>query len=279
MIKNILVALDESLSSTSAKILGMSLAKSYQASLTGIGILDEPWIVAPEAIPLGGAAFKVQLDEQFLKDARHRIHKLEKAFTQDCQSSKITSSIIDATGVPAYEIEHFITEYDLLIIGKDANFHFTAIEEMGVSTTQLIKDNPRPIILTGPTLPHPHSSHVFVAFDGTLASSRSLHIALLMGVFKGKTVHIASVSSDENEVRDLVNTASKLCLNHGIKAQLHPILTSDKPAKALLQLMDDIKPYLVVMGAYGHGGISYLFTGSCAKALLKATDIPLFIYH
>lgn len=279
MIKSILVTLDDSQSSETAKKLGIALAHFHKASLTGIGVLDEPWIAAPEAIPLGGAAFKIELDEQLLEDAKHRIHKLEKGFTDYCKSHKIACSIIDATGVPAYEIEHFVTEYDLLVIGKDANFHFTTTEDTSISIKQIIRDNPRPIIVTGPTLANQDSPHVLVAYDGTFASSRALHMALLIGIFKGKTVHIASASSDEEEARDRVNSAVRLCQNHGVKAHIHPIATSEKPSKALLDLMADIKPCLVVMGAFGHGGITYFFRGSCAKELLKATDIPLFIYH
>jgi len=67
MIKSILVILDDSKSSESAKELSVNLAKSYKASLTGIGVLDAPWITTPEAIPLGGVAFKVDLDEQLLE--------------------------------------------------------------------------------------------------------------------------------------------------------------------------------------------------------------------
>ncbi|MBS0272147.1 MAG: universal stress protein [Proteobacteria bacterium] len=279
MIKSILVTLDESQSSESAKKFGVDLAKLHKANLTGIGVLDEPWIAAPEAIPLGGAAFKVELDEQLLHDAKRRVHKLEKNFSSYCTSQNISCSIIDATGVPAYAIEHFMTEHDLLIIGKDSNFHFTATEDTTISVKQIIRDNPRPVIVTGPELSHQGSTHILVAFDGTFASSRALHMALLIGIFKGKTVHIASVSNETDKARDWVNIAAKLCQNHDIKVECHPIKSSEKPAKALLGLCEDLKPSLIVMGAFGHGGISYFFMGSCAKDLLKSTNIPLFVYH
>ncbi|MBI2707130.1 MAG: universal stress protein [Proteobacteria bacterium] len=221
MIKSILVALDESPSSDSAKTLGVRLAKSYKASLSGIGILDEPWIAAPEAIPLGGAAFKVELDKQLLADARLHITKLEKAFIDSCKNQGISCSIIDATGVPSYEIEHFLIEHDVLIIGKDANFHFSSTPETTTSVRQLLKDNPRPVIVTSAQLPHQDSPDILVAFDGTFAASKALHIAILIGIFHGKTVHIASVSNDEEEARDYVNIAAKLCHNHGVNTHLH----------------------------------------------------------
>src|ERR1700722_2508250 len=107
MIKSILVILDETESSESAKKLGVEWAKSYKASLSGIGILDAPWITAPEAIPLGGAAFKVDLDTKVLETAKRRVHGVEHKFMDYCKSQKISASIIDATGIPFEEIEHF----------------------------------------------------------------------------------------------------------------------------------------------------------------------------
>lgn len=279
MIKSILVILDDSRSSESAKALSIQLTHTYKASLAGIGVLDEPWIAAPEVIPLGGAAFKVGLDEQLLQKAKRRIHKLEKSFMDTCKDEKISCSVIDTTGVPAYEIENFAAEHDLLIIGKDANFHFAPTQETTLSVKQILKDSPRPVIVTSPKLPHQESPNVLVAYDGTFASSRALHLALLMGIFKGKAVHIASVSSDEEEARDRVMVAAKLCRNHGLQPHIHPIASTQKPSAALLDLIKDLKPSLVVMGAFGHGGIAYFFMGSCAKELLKSTNIPLFIYH
>ena len=279
MIKSILVILDDSESSESAKKLGVNLAKANKASVVGIGILDAPWITAPEAIPLGGAAFKVDLDEKILENAKHRVHALEQKFMNYCKSQNISASIIDAIGVPSEEIENFATEFDVLVMGKDANFHFSPTQEATISVKQILKNSPRPIFVTSPHLPNQDNPHVLVAFDGTFASSRALHMAILMGIFKGKNLHIAAVSEDEAQARYWINIAFKLCHNHGIKAHLHPIASAQKPSIALLELIEDLSPSLIVMGAYGHSGIRAFFMGSCAKDLLKETDIPLFIFH
>jgi nucleotide-binding universal stress UspA family protein len=279
MIKSILVALDGSPSSNSAKKMAILMAKDFNATLSGIGILDEPWIAAPEAIPLGGATFKVELDEQLLADAKRHVHKLETSFLDFCRNHDVSCSVIDATGVPSYEIEHFMVEHDLLIIGKDADFHFNPTQSTAVPVRQLLKDNPRPIIVTSTELPHEQSKHILVAFDGTFAASRALHMGLLLGLFEGKTVHIANVSQSEEEARDKVNMGAKLCKNHGVIAHIYPLVSQEKPEKALLNLSEDIKPSLIIMGVYGHGTLSHLFWGSCADNLLKSTLIPIFFYH
>ena len=101
----------------------------------------------------------------------------------------------------------------------------------------------------------------------------------MIGIFKGKTVHIASVNADEDRARETVNMAARLCENHGIKANLHPIASSQKASLPLLNLIKDLNPSLIVMGAFGQSGIAYFFMGSCANDLLKSTDVPLFVYH
>ncbi|MBA3813922.1 MAG: universal stress protein [Alphaproteobacteria bacterium] len=279
MIKSILVILDETESSQSAKKLGVNLAKANKAHISGIGVLDAPWMTAPEAIPLGGVAFKVDLDEKILKTAARRVHEIEQKFTDYCKSQKISSSIIDAAGVPTEEIEYFSSEFDMLIIGKDANFHFSPAHNATGSVKQLLKDSPRPIFVTSPQLPNQESSQVLVAYDGTFASSRALHMAILIGILKEKTIHIASISEDEDEARHWINVAVKLCHNHRLKTHIHPIVSGKKPSVSLLKLTEDLRPSFIVMGAYGHSGIRSFFTGSCATDLLKETDVPLFVFH
>ncbi len=167
----------------------------------------------------------------------------------------------------------------MLMIGKDANFHFTAAAETGVSITQLLHDNPRPVILTGNSIPYEKSKNILVTYDGTSASSRALHMAILLGIFKGKKVHVTNISTEEEKTTNLVSSAAKLLKNHGIDCETHPIVSSDAPAQAIMELSDALKPYMIVMGAFGHGGIAALFRGSCTKELLKESKIPMFMHH
>lgn len=280
MIKSVLVILDESEASESAKQLGIQLAKSNKASIAGIGVLDAPWIGAPEAIPLGGAAFKVDFDEKVLENAKHRVHALEQKFMDYCKKQKITASIIDTSGIPSEEVRYFSAEFDVLVMGKDASFHFSPTHDQPtLYVKQILKESPRPIFVTSPTLPNQDNPNVLIAFDGTFAASKALHMAILMGIFKEKSLHIASVSGNEEQARHWINLANKLCQNHGIKAHLHPIASVQKPSIVLLGLIADLSPSLIVMGAYGHSGIRAFFMGSCTQDLLKTTDIPFFVFH
>lgn len=279
MIKKILVALDTSPGSLSAQTLAIHLAKTHKASLGGIGVVDELWLESPEAIPLGGVAFKVERDEHLFIEAKKQVRTLEKRFKETCDAENIPCSLIDSIGIPSEEIGHFLVEFDLLIIGKDASFHFNAPSQSAPSVRQLIKDNPRPLIVTGKDLPSPHTSTVLVAFDGTFASSRSLHMALLTGFLKGKEVHIVSVGADKHKAERCIKGATELCKNHGVIPHLHPLGSSKAASLSILEIIHKIHPSLLILGAYTCGEINHFFWGSCAEDLLENTDIPVFFFH
>lgn len=279
MIKSILVVLDDSDSSTSAIKLGAILAKKHKASLSGIGIVDAPWVTIPEAIPIGGAAFKVDLDAKILKEATHRVHTLEQKFVAYCKGEKISASVINTTGIPFEEIEHFSNEFDLILMGKNADFHFTNTEETSAALQRVLKDIPRPVIVTSAKSPQRPRSNVLIAFDGSAAASKALHMAILTGILKGKTLHIASVSENEALARQWANSAAKLCQHHGLTSHLHPIASAQKPSTVLLELIKEIKPSLIVLGAYGQSRIRAFFMGSSTKELLEEVNVPCFVFH
>ena len=78
MIRSILVALDDTETSRTALHFAIGMAKRRKALLTGIGVLDQPWLTAPEAVPIGGAAFKADLDMQLVEDAKKHLKSLEE---------------------------------------------------------------------------------------------------------------------------------------------------------------------------------------------------------
>jgi len=58
MIRSMLIGLDGSSYSGVAIELGLQWSKKSGALLVGVGITDESMICQPEAVPLGGGAYK-----------------------------------------------------------------------------------------------------------------------------------------------------------------------------------------------------------------------------
>lgn len=280
MIKSILVTIDDSPAGIAAKNYAFLYAKKQRAHLSGISIIDTPLITSAEAIPIGGAAFKVDIDASLIKSARQHVTKLDKKFKKECLDHGLEGDIIAVEGLPYLEIEKALTPFDLLIIGSNTDMlaHLPAGGNLSIS--HLMRSNPRPLIVVEKPFTEPQWSYpVLVAFDGTFASSRSLYMALLMGLLPKNNTHITTIHHDASTAKKINDTAAKLCQNHGISPILHPIQNDERPSHEILKLADKIKPQMIVMGSFGHGGIIRLFTGSCTKDIIRQGPCPLFLYH
>ena len=76
MIQRILLVLDSSEPGIQAQHYALKLAKSSKAFVTGVGILDTPWITAAQPEPLGGSAFKLQRDDAVIEQSHDHLQSL-----------------------------------------------------------------------------------------------------------------------------------------------------------------------------------------------------------
>ena len=94
---------------------------------------------------------------------------------------------------------------------------------------------------------------VLVAFDGSPASSRTVHMFALLGLAAGRAVHV--VTLDRSSARRAEETASRACAllrRHGA-AETHAIGLGDReagtPAETILGTAKALRPDMIVMGA------------------------------
>lgn len=278
MIKKILVVLDSSKPGLMAQHYALKLATSYKASVTGLAILDTPWITAAQPEPLGGAAFKIHRDDVVLQQSQDHVEYLLAEFQKEAQAAHVDFQGVEAEGFPAVEIEKCSHEHDIIVIGKTTDFHFELDEDTDITVKHIARDNPRPLILVPENIPE--SNSVMIAYDGSLQASRSLHMFLLLGLAKGKDVHV--VSSDKNVDKAVVHAkrALRMCEIHGIQATLHTFeMPSGSIADHLLDKVSELKASMLVMGGFSHTMIRETLFGSCTKALMKNSPVPLFMFH
>jgi nucleotide-binding universal stress UspA family protein len=277
MIKRLLVVLDDSEASRAAKTYAIQLAKNCDASLTGMAVVDTPWITAAQPEPLGGAAYKIRRDQELVSKTRTHMEKMLKSFVEKCKQLQVKCSTSEREGFPVTEIEKLSQEHDLIVIGRTTDFHFDLDQENDLTVKHITRDSPRPLIIVGPT---PSSGKtVLIAYDGSLQAARTLHMYLLLGLADEHNVHIISIARHSQEANDIAGRAQKMCELYGIKPTVKSI-TSTRPAEEIITTTaKEVEANLIVMGAFGHHGIREFFFGSCAQHMIKKSDIPLFIYH
>lgn len=99
MLTSLLVGVDGSSFGNAAVELGVRWAQQFNASLFGIGVIDQPTICSPEAVPLGEMAFKGHRDEALVAKPRQKIERALHAFSACCDSSRFSGSSPEAVRV------------------------------------------------------------------------------------------------------------------------------------------------------------------------------------
>ncbi len=277
MLKRILVVLDGSEASEATRKLAVRMAKEFNADLTGVGIIDTPWITAAQPEPLGGAAYKIHRDYEVIKQTRARIKEMLAEYSAKCKKDGVSCTTVALEGFPATEIEKLSQEHDLILIGRTTGFHFGMDEDSDLTVKHVTRDNPRPVIVV--TSADVRGDTVLIAYDGSMQAARALQMYLLLGLAENKRVHILSIGRKQKEADAIAERAHKMCESHGAKVTSEGVASSKPPEEIIKKKSDEVNAVMIVMGAFGHHGLRELFFGSCTEHMMKASKAPLFIHH
>ena len=277
MIRRILVAIDETQASRVARDLAIAVAMRQGAALTGVGVVDRPWATAPRAVPIGGSAYKAHRDQVVLEQLRQEVEAILSAFGEACRGAGVPYATVETEGAPAQAIESEAEGSDLIVIGKDTNFHFAAEPDMTETVARLIRENARPVLVT--SAGKPTGDTALVCYDGSVQASRAMHMFVLLGLAHGREVHLVSVAGTKEAAGARLAVAEKLFAAHEIPVHLHGTAADADAAEIILAEADALRPALLVMGAFGHTGLRELFLGSATRTLLRQCHIPMFIHH
>ena len=287
MIRRILVTLDGSPSSNAAAAVSLRLAARHKAQLIGLGILDTDFIQRPQAVPAGAMSYKHALDVKLLEDARQRLLAVLSDFGEKARTAGVQHSTKQIEGEPRAVIEAAATECDIVALGKTSLHSVDGeLSSMAMSVEQILRNSVRPVLVVPDRQvvggPGRELSPIVVAFDGSVVSSRALHVFALLGLGRGRQVHV--LTQDDRSTKGAESTAEHACelLRAHRLTRVRAIGLGDrqagKPAEAILGTAKSVDASMIVMGAYGHRGIQELF-GSCTRSVLAGLETPLLMYH
>jgi len=277
MIRSILFATDGLPANAAARQSAIELAARFEAKLTALGIVDAPWITGGEAVPLGGAAYKVAGEVEQLRSGHEHVQAALQACQAAATASGITAATAELEGDPLELISAEANAHDLVVIGRATRFHLGTGEGVSPLLKTLARDIPRPILATAdaPT----KGARVLVAFDGSAAASRAMHMAALLGLTRDGEVEVLSIDDDARIAEQRAERAAALLRSHDGKVAAFGIQSGAEPAEMILSHVQTFGADLVVMGAYGHAGLRDMIFGSCTRRLLADCTAALFLQH
>jgi nucleotide-binding universal stress UspA family protein len=277
VLRSILVALDATQASSQAQQLAIEMARRLDCQVTGLAILDRAHITQPTAVGIGGMAYKQHRDQVKLEEAKSFLRRLEKGFEQSCEAIGAAWQVIEAEGVPHKLIEQESGRHDLLVIGKDTDFHFDVDPSTAETVQRLLRDNPRPLLVC----PEEASSEgtVLATYDGSVRASRALHMFVLLGHARGRPVHVLSVAGDRRTAEERARYPTELFAKHGYHATPHGIGSHAEPADVVLAEAEALGATMIAMGASGHRPLHDFFLGSTTERVLNSCPCVLFVHH
>ena len=285
MIRNALVALDGSRASQVATQMAISHVKQADPSapggppisLTGLAVLDAPTITKPEPTPVGAGSFKKERDEALLAAADHKTLEILDEFAAACRAAGVECATQRLEGLPFDAITAAGRVHDLIVIGRETNFHFQTSDDPCETFKLLVRDHPCPLIITPNE--YPTGKAVIIAYDGSRAASRALHLfGLTEPDLEEMDVHVVTVDDDPADAQANCAEAVAFLRGHDVHAHSHPIASNESPTETLIETADKLGARLIVMGAFGHRGWSTVFFGSTTRHMLDECRYPLFVY-
>lgn len=275
MLTTMMVILGASDGQHPAVELALDWAEARSALLVGLGIVDESAESPREAVPLGAAAFKAELDAARLAAAVARVEATLSAFSLRCAERQVASKVLERIGWPANEIAEEAQRFDLLIV--PARVGTSASTALGPSLAEILGVSPRPVVAV-PSLIQPGEA-VLVAYDGSLQAARTLQLFAGSGLGVGKPIHILSLNRDRVAAAKVGDRAVEFLAAHDLRAQLRAEALSTAAAEKILQVSTELGAGLLVMGAYGQPRWREFLLGSVTQHVLAGATVPMFMSH
>lgn len=272
---SILTILDITRKARTLESIAMKLAADWPATLMGVGIIDAKCALSSEATPVGGINFKIEEDLRKISEVRKKAKRYSQIFLQDCITNGLSCNIEQVEGDYTQIIQTLSQEHDLIVVDQNAGFLFEPELRSISYLREIVRNTSRPVYICASY--YMPGKEVVVPYDGSQPCARALHQFLLLGVHVNLPIKIVTISADTEVANEIAGRARSLCLRFGRIAHIEVIQTVDKPAKVIMNYVDEYQPELVVMGAFGHTGFKELLFGSVTEKLLSGSKSSLFV--
>jgi nucleotide-binding universal stress UspA family protein len=282
MLRGILVALDGSKSSESARELGIRWAKQYDAMLCGLGIVDQPAIRTTEpAAAVGGApgrdpVYYLGYDAR-LEVAGGDVKTFLDAFSDRCAAEGVACAVHECQGTPAEQIRLEAQRYDLVLLGRETHFRFATQDRADDTLHRVLKAGPRPVVSVPEQLGR--GDAVVVAYDGSVQAARALYAFAASGIGPDRRVEVVCSDIFLSDAEQTADRAVAFLRSHGVDAAAFPVESKAPPAGLIVTRARLLDAGLIVMGAYGQKALREIFFGSVTRTVLDEAAVPVFCFN
>jgi len=273
----ILLLLGETKASMAARLYGFQLAKAFNASLVGLAGVDLSYIETPTVGGIGVSAAKAYLEEHLKKQAANARARLHQTYQAECQGHSVPFEWLSFDGDPIEALLKGVETCDLVVTGHDTAYRGNVRESLSEMLAKLLAVTPRPVIVCGDD--PAAGQDALIAYDGSLPAMRAVQMFALLGLGKGRRIHVTSIEADKELAERRLLGAAGYLRDHGYEIETIPIATALHPADVLRIEVADREIGTLALGAYGRRGLRQYLFGSTTSRLMENPPCALFAYH
>lgn len=276
MIKSIIVGVDGSDHSRSALRYAIWLARRFDATVTGLHIVDIVSIEGSFFHDISGSlGFEPFLD--FTSKMREALQERGTAildeFAQTCHAENVRSQTALQIGIVPTEICQRACEADLVILGnRGVNQRFTT-GLLGGVTESVTRQCPKPALVTPLEYRQPKSP--LLAYDGSPRASAAMHVAAEVCSELNLPLAVLTVYRDTGQGEETLDQARRYLASYPLEATTH--LADGHAYEAIPAAISNHGYDLVFMGSHGHGRVMEFVLGSTTEYVLRNVPCPVFL--
>jgi len=274
MIKRILVPTDGSESAALGVDYAIALAKSFDAHIHGIYVLDVKLLEGPFLQDLSaslGTAPYVNYQGNISLLLEERGASALAFLRAQCEAAGVPCEVTQASGVVARTIIDRSGLADLIVMGRGGE-HSEWLEGLIGSTAEaVIRRSTLPVLVTGQR--ELGRSCVLMAYDGSTHAQNALRTAVAFAEAWKTPLKILVVGGEASE--SSVDEVRAYLDSHKIEGEI--LRDSGDPSEAIVDTAVTAGADLVVMGAYGHSKVRELVVGSTTTYVINHANCPVLL--
>lgn len=282
MIKRIVVALDPDDDTPVATKYAIRLAKRFDASLTGLAVVDKSNIDA--AITIGGYGTELlghEIWSEMADETRKVAEKLLDNFRNSAEKEGVRYRNLKKHGASFELIIEEMKYHDLLVVGRDSRFFYNEPDLDSETLAKVVKGGVAPTLVV--TDQYKDVEKVLVAFDGSAPAAKTLKSFVHLLPY-GKDIEIELVNIPEGEsIEDMdrssaiLKQAEDYLKEHNFSYVTKVVLERGNPGERILERQMMNKPDLVLMGAHSVSALRRATFGSTTHHMITKCQGPLFL--
>ncbi len=282
MIKRILVALDPDEDTPAATRYAIRLARRFDASLTGLAVVDTSNIET--TIGVGGYGTEIygrQIWTELAAETRRVADKLLQSFQKDVEREGIRHRDIKKQGASSDLIIEEMKYHDLLVVGRDSHFFYNQPEKDTGTLAKVVKGGVAPTLVV--TDEYQDIEQIMIAFDGSGPTARTLksfvHLLPYGKDLDIELVVVADGTSDDHmgHADVILRQAESYLKEHHFNYLTRTVLQKGNPGEKILEWQMKKSPDLVLLGAHSVSAFRRAAFGSTTHYMIIHSQGPLFL--